>query len=131
MPGSRMSVFGEAEDFQASLSADGVADMLFTGRGDFRARLTQVELERVRLAAVEEAQARIAFVVVPAGRVLVAFPIDRGPSPVWSGIEIRTAEMVTFGPGQRLHVLTIGACHWGAIDVPAQQLADYGHAVNG
>ena len=131
MPGSRVSVFGEAEDFQAALSEDGIADMLFTGRGDFRARLTQVELERVRLAAVEEAQARIAFVVVPTGRVLVAFPIDRGRSPVWGGIEIRTGEMITFGPGQRLHALTVGPCHWGAVQVPALQLADYGRAVNG
>jgi AraC-like DNA-binding protein len=131
MPGSRVSVFGEAEDFQAALSADGVADMLFTGRGDFRARLTQVELERMRLAAVEEAQARIAFVVVPTGRVLVAFPIDRGRSPVWGGIEIRTGEMIMFGPGQRLHALTVEPCHWGAVQVPAQQLADYGRAVNG
>lgn len=131
MPGSRASVFGEAENFQAALGADGVAGMLFTGRGQFRARLTQVELERFRLAAAEEAHSRIAFVVVPTGRVLVSFPIDRGPSPVWGGIEIRTGEMVTFGPGQRLHALTVGACHWGTIQVPAQQLADYGRAVNG
>jgi len=67
MPGSRASVFGEAEDFQAALSADGVAGLLVTGRGQFRARLTQVALERLRLAAVEEGQSRIAFIAVPAG----------------------------------------------------------------
>ena len=58
---------GEAEDFQAALSADGVAGLLVTGRGQFRARLTQVALERLRLAAVEEGQSRIAFIAVPAG----------------------------------------------------------------
>ena len=67
MPGSRASVFGEAKDFQAALSADGVAGLLVTGRGQFRARLTQVALERLRLAAVEEGQSRIAFIAVPAG----------------------------------------------------------------
>jgi hypothetical protein len=85
MPGSRASVFGEMEDFQAALSAEGIAGMLFTGRGQFRARLTQVALDRSRLAAVEEAQSRIGFVAVPAGMVLVSFPIDGGPSPVWRG----------------------------------------------
>jgi len=45
MPGSRASVFGEAEDFQAALSADRVAGLLVTGRGQFRARLTQVRLD--------------------------------------------------------------------------------------
>jgi hypothetical protein len=60
MPGSRASVFGEAEDFQAALSADGVAGLLVTGHGQFRARVTQVELDRLRLTAVHEAQPRIA-----------------------------------------------------------------------
>jgi AraC-like DNA-binding protein len=131
MPGSRASVFGEAEDFQAALSADGVGGLLVTGRGQFRARLTQVELDRVRLTAVEEAQPRIAFVTVPAGTVLVSFPIDDGPSPVWGGIEIRTGEMITFGRGQRLHAKTLGASRWGAIQVPDRQLARYGRALNG
>ena len=49
------------------MSADGVAGLLVTGRGQFRARLTQVALERLRLAAVEEGQSRIAFIAVPAG----------------------------------------------------------------
>jgi hypothetical protein len=84
MPGSRASVFGEAEDFQAVLSADGVAAVLVTGHGQFRARMTQVALEGLRLAAVEEQLARIAFVAVPASMVLVAFPIDGGPSPMVS-----------------------------------------------
>ena len=131
MPGSRASVFGEAEDFQAALSADGVAAMLFTSHGQFRARLTQVTLDRLRLAAVEEAQSRIGFVAVPAGMVLVSFPIDGGPSPVWSGIETRTSEMIIFGPGERLHARTVGPCHWGTIQVPDQQLADYGRALAG
>jgi hypothetical protein len=89
MPGSGASVFGEAEDFQAALSANGVAGLLVTGHGQFRARLTQVELDQLRLTAVEESQPRIAFVTVPAGMVRVSFPIDDGPSPRWGGIEIR------------------------------------------
>jgi AraC-like DNA-binding protein len=131
MPGSRASVFGEAEDFQAALSADGVAGLLVTGRGQFRARMTQVGLEGLRLAAVEEQLARIAFVAVPTGMVLVAFPIDGGPSPVWGGNEIRPREIITFGPGQRLHARTIGPSHWGAIHVLGRQLAQYGRAVSG
>ena len=131
MPGSRASVFGEAEDFQAALSADGIAGMLYTSHGQFRARLTQVTLDRLRLAAVEEAQSRIGFVAVPAGMVLVSFPIDGGPSPVWSGIETRRSEIITFGPGERLHARTVGPSHWGTIQVPVQQLADYGRALAG
>jgi AraC-like DNA-binding protein len=131
MPGSRASVFGETEDFQAALSADGVAGLLVTGRGQLRARLTQVRLDGWRLAAVEEEQPRTAFVAVPAGMVLISFPIGGGPSPVWAGIEIRNGEMITLGPGQRLHARTLGPCHWGAIQVPDQQLAGYGRVLSG
>jgi len=131
MPGSRASVLGEAEDFQAALSADGVAGLLVTGSGQFRARLTQIRLDGCRLAAVEEALSRIAFVAVPAGMVLVSFSIDGGPSPVWGGIEARTGEILTLGPGQRVHARTPGRAHWGVIRVPGQQLAQYGRALNG
>lgn len=131
MPGGRASVFGEAEDFQAALSADGVAEVLFTGRGQFQARVTQVGLERLRLAAVEEAHSRIAFFAVPPGMILVSFPINGGPSPIWGGTEIRAGEMITLGPGQRVHARTFGPCHWHAIQAPEQQLADYGDALNG
>jgi hypothetical protein len=90
MPGSRASVFGEAEEFQAALRVDGFAGVLFTGRGQFQARLTQVVLKRWRLAAAEEEQSRIAFIAVPAGIVTVAFPIDGGPSPICGGVETRS-----------------------------------------
>ena len=76
MPGSGASVFDEAEDFQAALSANGVAGLLITGRGHFRARLTQIRPGRLGLADVEGALSRIAFVAVPAGMVLVMFPIS-------------------------------------------------------
>ena len=131
MPGSRASVFGEAEDFQAALSAEGVAGLLVTGRGQFRARMTQVRLEGWRLAAVEEEQPRIAFVTVPAGMVLVSFPIGGGPSPVWAGIETRNGEIITLGAGQRVHARTLGPCRWGAISAPNQPLVDYGRLMNG
>jgi len=131
MPGSRASVFGEAEDFEAALSADGVAGLLVTGHGQFRARLTQVELDQLRLTAVEESQPRIAFVTVPAGAILVSFPIEEGPAPVWGGTEVRTGEMITFGCGQRLHSRTLGPSRWGAIQAADQQLARYGRALSG
>jgi AraC-like DNA-binding protein len=131
MAGSRASVLGEAEDFQAALSAEGVVGMLFTGRGQFRARLTQVALKRWRLAAVQEAQSRIAFIAVPPGRVLVSFPLNGGPSPIWGGVEIHIDEIVAFGPGERLHARTVGACRWAVSQVPEQRLADYGCVLGG
>jgi AraC-like DNA-binding protein len=131
MPGSLSSVFGEPEDFQAALDGDGVLGLLITGRGQFRARLTQVTLHRLRLTSVEEELARIAFVAVPAGAALVSLANSARPSPVWGGIEMRAGEMIILGPGQRVHANTDGPCRWAAIQMPAQDLVQYGRALTG
>ena len=74
MPLSVASVFSNPEDFQATLSKDGVVSLLVTGSGRFRARLTQITLNQIGLAAGEEELSRVAFVAVPADTILVSFP---------------------------------------------------------
>jgi len=131
MPRSVTSVFSEPEDFQTALREDGMLGMLIIGRGRFQARLTQIMLHGLRLSAAEEHLSRIAFVTVPADAVLVALPIGGGPSPIWGGIAMQVHEIITLGPGQRVHVRTDGPCRWGIIRLPAQDLAGYGRALSG
>jgi hypothetical protein len=108
MPGSVTSVFSEPGDFEAALREEGGLGLLITGRGQFRARLTQVKLHRLRLSAAEEELSRIAFVAVPADLILVSLPIAGRPAPIWGGIEMRASEIMTLGPGQRVHARTDG-----------------------
>jgi hypothetical protein len=115
MPGSVISVFSEAEDFGAALREEGCLGLLVTERGEFRARLTQVALHRLRLGAAEERLPRIAFVAVPAEMILVSLPSGSGPAPIWGGLRMRTGEIMTLGAGQRLHARTDGPCRWGSI----------------
>jgi hypothetical protein len=115
MPGSVVSVFSKAEDFQTALCREGCLGLLVTGRGTFRARLTQIALHGLQLSAVEEKLARIAFLAVPAGMVLVTFAIGRGSSPLWAGADTRASEIVTISPGERLHAGTGGASQWGML----------------
>src|SRR5215471_21061631 len=93
MPGSVSSVFGNPANFQEALSKDGMLSLVIIGRGRFRARLTQVVLNDMRLAAGEEELSRIAFVAVPADTVLVLLPIGDRPAAIWSGMELRGGEM--------------------------------------
>lgn len=131
MPGSRASVFGEPEDFEDALRADGAAALLVTGHGRFRARLTQISLNRLRLASAEEEVARVAVVAVPANTVLVSWPIGDRPAPVWGGIKMRAGEMLTLGPGNRVHARTGGPCRWDTIRLPDEELLCYGRALWG
>ena len=130
MPRTFASVFSEPDDFQTAVGEEGVVGFLVTGCGQFRARLTQIALHRLRLAAGEEELSRVALITVPAGMALVSLPIGGRSSPVWGGIETRTGEMMTLGPGERVYARTGGPCGWGAVQVPAEDLVQYGCALN-
>src|SRR5215472_14698929 len=131
MPGSVSSVFGNPANFQEALSKDGMLSLVIIGRGRFRARLTQVVLNDMRLAAGEEELSRIAFVTIPADTVLVSLPIGDRPTAIWSGMELRVGEMITLGPNQRMHAKTDGPCAWGSIRLSGDDLAQYGRALTG
>jgi AraC-like DNA-binding protein len=131
MPGSLTCVFTEPEIFEKVLSRDGFTGLLITRGGSFRARLTQITLDRLRLAAVEEELARIAFIVVPADTAFVVLPISQGPIAVWGGFEMRAGEITMFLPGERLHAITAGTANWGTLQVSARRLMQYGRALTG
>jgi AraC-like DNA-binding protein len=131
MLGSVTSMFSEPGPFEAALREEGALGLLITGGGQFRARLTQVKLHRLRLSAAEEQLSRIAFVAVPADLILVSLPIGRRPAPIWGGIRMRADEIMTLGPGQRAHARTDGPSHSGSIWLPAQDLVRYGRALIG
>jgi AraC family ethanolamine operon transcriptional activator len=131
MPGSVTSVFSEADDFEAALHEEGCLGLLVTGRGAFRARLTQIALHRLRLSVAEEHLSRIAQVLVPAGMILVSLSIGSGPMPVWGGVRMRAGEIMTLGAGQPVHVRTDGPCRWAWIWLPAAEFQEYGSSMTG
>jgi AraC-like DNA-binding protein len=131
MPGSITSAFSEPEDFEAALRADGCAGLLVTGRGEFRAQLTQVALHGLRLSAAEERLSRIAFLAVPADTVLLTFPMNGAALPICGGIAARPGEIVTLSPSEQVHARTDGLSHAGAIWLPVNALVRYGVALTG
>ena len=101
MPGSVMSVFSGPDDIEAALRNEVSVRLLITAYGQFRARLTQVELHRVRMSAVEQNLSLIGLLMVPPHQVLVSFPIGDQPAPVLGGIRPRNGEFMSFGPSHR------------------------------
>jgi AraC-like DNA-binding protein len=131
MPRSVTSVFSNPKDFQAALSKDAILSLVVSGPGRFRARLTQVVLNDMRLAAGEEELPRIAFVAVPSDAVLVWLPVGDRHAAIWGGVQLRAGEMITLGPSQRIHARTDGPYVWGCIQLSADELAQYGRALTG
>jgi AraC-like DNA-binding protein len=131
MPGSTVSVFGEPDDYEAALRADAGVDFLVTGRGEFRARLTRISLDRMNLLSGEETLSRIAFISLAPRMARVSLPVRSGASLLWGGIAAQPGEIVTHGPGHSLHERTDGPCRWRVIWLPASELARYARAMSG
>lgn len=131
MPGSFTAVFGEPDDYQAALRADGVLLFLVTDAGPFRARLTEIVLHRLRLAEGDEKTARIAVIAVPEQMVLVVLAPRGRQSAVWGGIEPAAGEILTAGPGERFHAWTRGPGRWSTLLVPRRDLVAYGAVLTG
>jgi AraC family transcriptional regulator, ethanolamine operon transcriptional activator len=131
MPGSITSAFSEAADFEAALREGGCLGLLVTGTGAFRARLTRIALLQLRLSAAEEHLPRILLLAVPPDTILVALPGAGEPAPVLGGISMGPREIMTVGPGERLHMRSYGPYRWGAIWLPVSELVRYGSVMTG
>ena len=131
MPGSSTLVFSDPEDFETALRAEGCLGLWITGRGQFRARLVQVVLDRLRLSTAEEQLSRVIFIAVPTNMVMMSFPIGSSTAPVYGGTIMRSGEIITLGPGQCMHARTDGPCSWATISLPLTELVQYGRALTG
>jgi AraC-like DNA-binding protein len=131
MPGSVISTFSEPEDYEDALRKEGCRGLVITGRGQFRARLTQITLHRLRLSAAEEQLSRIAFISVPNDIIVTAFPIHDRTAKIGEKVQTRSHEIMILAPGEQVHLRANGPRRWGAVWFPAEELAQYGSAMMG
>jgi len=132
VPQSITLFFTEPSHFETAIPSDGTSRrVLITGHGLFRARLTWIALESLRVVAGEESLSRIAFVRVPDHMILVVLQRAPYPAPIWGEIVMQAGEILTFGPGSCAHARTEGRCRWATLLVSVRDLARYGRAIAG
>jgi AraC-like DNA-binding protein len=131
VPRSTLSVFSEPDDFQAALNEGGCVDLTVTGHGEFRAHLSRITLHRMRLAAGQERQSRVAFICLPPRFVRVTLPMEPENSLMCNGIAIRQGEIITHSAGHCFHERTNGPCYWATMWILTNDLVAAGIAMNG
>ena len=124
------TTFVSPDGYQAAIPGAS-ANLVFTGRGDFKARLTWLKLPRLSIFRAREDLARIAYLSLLPTESFISFPIGSGTRLLWSGLALRRGEIVFHARGERSHQRTMGASHWGLISMPPQQLAAYGKVLAG
>jgi AraC-like DNA-binding protein len=130
MPRIGPTIFNDPADYQASLCGARV-NFVFTGRGDFKARLTGVELPNLLLLCGQENLPRIAYLSLASKRVFVAFPMHFDPPLICGGIELRSGDVVFHSRGERMHQRTHGASRWAVISLTPELLARHGKVIAG
>ena len=126
----RFPVFSDPGDFRTSLREDGDVDLVVTGAGEFRARMSRISLFNMRLVACEEHLSRIAFISIPPGLVRVTLPPRPTGSLIWNGVVATPREIVTHGAGYRFHERTAIPSRWSTIWLRAKDLVDVGRATH-
>src|SRR5947209_4458274 len=130
MRNSGSSTHFEPDDFQSRIREARV-NLVFSHRGDFKARLTWVELHRVNLFRSWENLPRIAYVALAPERVFITFPTHTERPPIWGGIKLRSGDIILQGRGERMHQRTSAPNRWGFISLVPEDLASYGRTLAG
>jgi AraC-like DNA-binding protein len=124
------TTFVSPDGYRAAIPG-ATANLVFTGRGDFKARLTWVKLRKLSIFRAREDLARIAYLSLLPTETFISFPIGTGTPMLWSGLELRRGDIVFHARGERSHQRTMGASHWGLVSMPPDQLAAYGKVLAG
>ncbi|MDH2351200.1 helix-turn-helix domain-containing protein [Bradyrhizobium sp. SSUT112] len=127
--GSGTATFANPDDYQAGILGASV-NLILTG-GDFKARLTWLNLHHLHVLRGNENLPRIAYISLTPARVFVSFLARVGPPSTYSGAELRFGDIVFHRRGERLHHRTPRENQWGLISLPPDQLAACGKALTG
>lgn len=134
MPRSATLRFTDPAAYQAAIRPARV-ELCLTGRGEFYAQLTQIELGRLWIQAGSENLPRISNSRTSANRPPVIFLADAAqPSFRYGGMEVSADAVVVNSAGSIHHLRTSGPTRWAAMslapdDLTASSQALFGHAL--
>jgi len=122
MPVNGAYAFTELSDYEASIE-EAKIELVVTGGGQFKAKLTRADLGQLHLLRSREDLASIAYLGLRADLVFVTFPTRFNPAPVWAGQELRPGDVVFHGRQDHIHMRTAGSSEKGFIALKPEHLA--------
>lgn len=123
--------FNDPEPYQAAISPAQV-EILVTGKGQCRAALAGLELNRLQLQRGRESLPRVAKATVKADRLAFFFLASADQASTHhSGRVLAFGEIVASAAGSTHHLRTEGPCHWATLSMARDDLAAAGHALIG
>jgi AraC-like DNA-binding protein len=123
MPGAAVKRFGDADRFVHALRAAHLK-VLPTGRGDFRAELMQIDLDKLWLQSGIESLPRTAHITIPPERAPIFFLSGADDAPIQhSGDDFRPQSMLFWGRDASHYHRTPANSRWATMSLTPADLA--------
>jgi AraC-like DNA-binding protein len=131
MPSSAILSFTDPYAYQTAVRAADV-EIVVTGRGDYRAELTRIDLHHLWMQRRWQSLPYIAHTTTHKNRSPIFFPTDPRQLPLrFSGMEVSPGDIVLVSSGAELYNHAPAGCHWGVMSLTPDHLAAAGRALVG
>jgi AraC-like DNA-binding protein len=130
MPASAVRTFSDPDDYTAAIRAT-KAEVTVTGRGEFTAKLTRIDLHRLWMQRFSDNLPRVAHSASMTGRAIISFRTKPGPSFLWNGAEIDPTDIMRASEGGSAYQRTSGSASWGSMSLPVADAAAVGETLAG
>ena len=124
------ATFANPDDYRAAIEYMTVS-IIVTAGGDFKARLTRLNLHNLHALRARESLSRVGFFSLPPAQTFVSFPTNACAFLTYGGIALQFGDVVFHSRGERTHQRTNGEGQWGLISLPPEQLAACSKALTG
>jgi AraC-like DNA-binding protein len=131
MPSSRVFSFTDPHRYEAAVRGAQV-ELFVATKGEFSAELTQINLDKLWMQRACETLPRIMHSAVSKKRAPIVFLAHANqPAMQHSGMEVPPGAIIVDGLGAVHHHRSWGPCHWGAMSLTPEDLAEAGSVING
>jgi hypothetical protein len=133
MPSSGVQTFTDADDYAAAIRG-AQAELTVLGRGQFRAKITKIDLHRLWMQRFSDNLPRIAHSAgssIMNGRAVVAFRTAPGPPLMWNGSEMPPTDIVREGQAENIFQRSSGLFSMGCMSLPAEEMTLLGTTIAG
>jgi hypothetical protein len=130
MPSSAVRIFSEPDEYAAAIRATR-AELTVTARGDFVAKLIQIDFQRLWMQRFAETAPRILHSAMTPERACITFRTRLGPRLFWSGVELQPTNITRHSEGEDSHQLSSSSACFGAMSLPVEDMASVGATMAG
>ena len=124
MPSSAVVTLSDPDEYAAAFR-NAKVEITVTGRGQFTAELTSIDLHRLQMQRYHENLPRVVHWTGTSERAVIAFRTQPGPSLLWGGAEMLPNNLVRDGVGS-IFQRSSGPVSWVAMSLPVADMVTAG-----